>query len=205
MRNMIKNYIFDFGNVLARFNPDELTAIYIDDPDDRRIVSDTVFDRLYWDRLDDGSITDDEVKSAFCSRLPEKLHEGAIKVYDGWIDLKIPIDGMRELVSDIKRQGGGLYLLSNISIGFAENYHKNKWVSELFSLFDGLVFSGPLGIVKPDKEIFMHLLNKYNLNKEECIFIDDSPKNIAGAENVGIKGYLFDGNAETLREFLNIK
>ncbi len=201
---MIKNYIFDFGNVLARFNPDELTSIYIENEAYRKTVSEIVFDRLYWDRLDDGSITDDEVKEAFCKRLPKELHESACLVYDGWIGLKTPIDGMQKLVADIKAQGGKLFLLSNISIGFANNYHKNAWVNNLFSLFDGLVFSGPIGIVKPDREIFEYLLNNYYLKAEECIFIDDSPKNINGAEKVGIKGYLFDGNADKLRKALNI-
>lgn len=201
---MIKNYIFDFGNVLARFNPDELTSIYIENEAYRKTVSEIVFDRLYWDRLDDGSITDDEVKEAFCKRLPKELHESACLVYDGWLGLKTPIDGMQKLVADIKAQGGKLFLLSNISIGFANNYHKNAWVNNLFSLFDGLVFSGPIGIVKPDREIFEYLLNNYYLKAEECIFIDDSPKNINGAEKVGIKGYLFDGNADKLRKALNI-
>ena len=201
---MIKNYIFDFGNVLARFNPDELTAIHIKDEAYRKIVSEIVFDRIYWDRLDDGSITDDEVKEAVCKRLPVELHKGACLVYDGWIGLKTPIDGMQKLVADIKLQGGKLYLLSNISKGFAEGYRNNAWVNELFSLFDGLVFSGPIGIVKPDRKIFEYLLNQYNLKAEECIFIDDSPKNIAGAENAGIKGYLFDGDADKLRKSLNV-
>ena len=136
--------------------------------------------------------------------MPEELHNGACQVYDGWIYLKKPIDGMQKLVADIKSQGGKLYLLSNISKGFAENYHKNVWVGELLSLFDGLVFSGPLGIVKPDAKIFNYLLDTYNLNADECIFIDDSPKNVLGAEKVGIKGYLFDGDAKKLRKELDI-
>ena len=201
---MIKNYIFDFGNVLARFYPEELTEMYIKDKAAVKLVSEIVFDRLYWDRLDDGTITDEEVKREVCRRLPQEYHKAACEVYDGWLFLKHPVEGMQKLVRDVKRQGGKLYLLSNISIGFAENYHKNKWVSELLSLFDGLVFSGPLGIVKPDRRIFEYLINEYKLNREECIFIDDSPKNIAGAENVGIKGYLFDGDADKLRRELNI-
>lgn len=201
---LIKNYIFDFGNVLARFDPEELTAIHIKDEACRKIVSEVVFDRLYWDKLDNGTITDSEVKAMFCKRLPASLHKSACLVYDSWIQLKTPVDGMEKLAADIKAQGGKLYLLSNISIGFAEGYHTNVWVNELFSLFDGLVFSAPIGIVKPDRKIFEYLLNRYGLKAEECVFIDDSPKNISGAEKVGIKGYLFDGDAEKLRKELDI-
>jgi len=201
---MIKNYIFDFGNVLARFDTDALTAVTVKDENDRKIVREVIFDRVYWDRLDAGTITDEEVKEGIRSRLPERLHDAACEAYDRWVDIDIPVKGMPELVADIKKSGGKLFLLSNISIGFAENYHKNPFASELFSYFDGLVFSGPIGITKPNKEIFEYLLNTYSLNANECIFIDDREDNIEGACAVGIKGYLFDGNAEKLRKELNI-
>ena len=57
---MVKNYIFDFGNVLAEFYPDKLTAPFVKNEDDRKCISEIVFDRFYWDRLDAGTITDDE-------------------------------------------------------------------------------------------------------------------------------------------------
>lgn len=202
---MIKNYIFDFGKVLVRLNHDNLAKLYIDDEKGRKAVIEAVFDRLYWDKLDLGIITDDEVKAGVCSRLPKELHEGACAVYDNCIYHQRPFDDMIELLKDIKKQGGGLYLLSNISCGFAENYYKNPVLKDLFSLFDGLVFSGPLGIAKPDKRIFEYLLNKYNLKAEESIFIDDLPQNVKGAENVGIKGYVFDGDSKRLRDYLKIK
>ena len=201
---MIKNYIFDFGNVLARFDTDALTAVTVKDEKDREIVRNVIFDRLYWDRLDAGTITDEEVKEGFRSQLPERLYGAACEAYDRWIMLDMPVPGMPELVKDIKKNGGKLFLLSNISIGFAENYHKNPFASELFSYFDGLVFSGPLGITKPNKEIFEYLLKTYSLNAEDCIFIDDREDNVEGAVAAGIKGYLFDGNAEKLRKELNI-
>ncbi len=68
----------------------------------------------------------------------------------------------------------------------------------VFDLFDGLVFSGPLGITKPSKEIFEYLLDKYNLKAEESVFIDDNAGNVTGAESVGIKGLLFKGSAEIM-------
>ena len=82
-------------------------------------------------------------------------------------------------------------MLSNISKGFAENYTVVPQLNELFALFDGLVFSGPLGITKPNKEIFDYVLEKYDLKAEETVFFDDNKNNILGAEKVGIKGHLF--------------
>ena len=199
---MIKNYIFDFGNVLARFDPDELTAVHVGDANTRKTVSDVVFDRLYWDRLDDGSITDEEVKSGICSRLPSELHECACRVYEDWIISMPTIKGMDKVVADIKARGGKLYLLSNISIGFAETYTANPAVKDVLDLFDGLVFSGPIGLAKPHRAIYEHLLSRFQLTADECLFIDDNAGNIAAAKEVGIHGYLFNGDVDALRKSL---
>ena len=202
MDKTIKNYIFDLGNVLVHFDPMGMTKAYVQDQETAQLIGSVVFDRLYWDPLDDGTITDEALKEACHARLPEELHAVADKVYDNWYAHLPFIDGMPELVLDIKRSGARVILLSNVSAGFAENYHRVPGFKNLFSHFDGLVFSGPLGIIKPNAEIFHHLLNRFDLKAESCIFIDDSAKNIAGAEAVGIRGYLFDGDAAKLRNAL---
>lgn len=198
---MIKNYIFDFGNVLTLFDGEEMTERILG----KQYVADiapVVFDRLYWDRLDNGTITDSEVKAEFAKRLDGELYGKACAVYDTWVDNLTPIAGMTELVRDIKKAGGKLYILSNISTGFAESYKRNPWVCELFSLFDGLMFSAVEGLCKPGQEIFRHILTKYGLSARESLFIDDSKKNIDGAKGAGICTYLFDGNAQRLRKFI---
>ena len=201
---MYKNIIFDFGNVLAEFYPEKLTRACVKDEQSIKLISDVVFDRLYWNKLDDGTISDDEVKTEILKRLPDNLHESAVSVYDGWVKNLTPVKGMCELVKDLKKSGKKLYLISNISIGFAESYSSVPWISALLSEFDGLVFSGPLHLTKPGKEIFEYLITSHCLNKEECIFIDDSELNINGAKAVGIPGYLFDGNCENLRSTLEV-
>ncbi|MBR4073711.1 MAG: HAD family phosphatase [Clostridia bacterium] len=199
---MIKNYIFDFGQVIVKFDPFYMTSVYIKDETDCRIAKEVIFDRLYWDKLDEGTISDGEVIKEICNRLPERLHKGAVEAYENWYR-NIPfIDGMRELIYNIKATGKKLFLLSNISKGFAENYSSVPELEELFKLFDGLVFSGPIGITKPNGEIFEYLLNKYGLKAEESVFIDDSIKNIKGAEAVGIKGFLFEGDASAIKEII---
>lgn len=199
---MIRNYIFDFGKVLVHFEPDYMTSACVSDPAIAAQIAPVVFDRLYWDPLDRGGITDEEVKNACHTRLPEKLHDLADTVYDRWMEHLPFMEGMPQLVRDIKAAGGKLFLLSNISIGFAENWHTVPQLQELLCIFDGLIFSGPLGITKPGKAIFQHVLDTYGLKAEECIFIDDSEKNVAGAKNAGIQAYLFDGDPDKLRAAL---
>lgn len=204
MNSTIKNYIFDLGNVLVRFDPMALTAPYVSDPALCKLISETAFDRLYWDRLDLGTITDAELKEACHTRLDPSLHDLCDSAYDHWVENLPLIPGMRELLLDIKAAGKRVFLLSNISIGFTEQYRQVPLLQELLSHFEGLVFSGPLGMVKPSKEIFFHLLSTYGLKASETVFIDDSAKNIAGAEAVGILGYQFDGDAAKLRNYFKI-
>ena len=201
---MIKNFIFDFGEVLVEFDTEFMTSRYVKFPEDIKTVEEVVFDRLYWDRLDEGSITDDEVRQGICSRLPLSLRRKACLVYDNWYKNVPFIKGMPELLREIKQNGGRLYLISNISKTFAENYQTVPEIKEIFDMFDGLVFSSELRITKPDKEIFKYLLRQYNLNADECVFIDDRISNTLGAERIGIKSVLFDKNNENIKtEILN--
>lgn len=59
------------------------------------------------------------------------------------------------------------------------------------SLFDEIVISSEVGITKPDKEIYLHTLQKINSKPEESLFVDDSQTNVDGAINVGINGFLY--------------
>ena len=199
---MIKNYVFDCGKVLQRYEPDELTAAALGKKAEK--IRDVVFDRLYWDRLDDGTITEEEMKEDFRRRLSAEEYPLACTVLDGWIKNLTPVEGMLELIIDIKAKGGKVYLLSNINKRFAAHWDENPYIKELFSHFDGLVCSGPIGLVKPHREIFDYLLETYDLKAEECIFVDDTPINIESAIRYGLQGYLFDGDAEKLRKYLGM-
>ena len=197
---MFKNYIFDFGNVLIKFDPYYMVSAFVADEEDKKLLVPVIFDRLYWNGLDDGSLSHEEVKNAFLKRLPQRLHKAACDIYDNWIKNIPEIEGMSELLDQIKQKGAKLYLLSNISNYFAENYQSVPEIVEIFSKFDGLVFSAPIKSTKPSREIFEHLLAKFNLKAEECFFVDDSDINIAGAKAAGIDGYLFDGDSAKLKK-----
>ncbi len=193
---MIKNVVFDFGQVLVHFEPEYMTGRYIKNKEDVELVKDIVFDRLYWDRLDEGTISDKEVIERVCSRLPDRLHEAATKIYDNWLYNLPEIEGMRELVSYIKeRYGVKTFILSNISKTFAEHSDEIPIIEEI----DNCVFSAICGFVKPSREIFEHLCTKYSLLPEETVFIDDSEKNCEGAENFGIRTFLFKKNVNELK------
>ncbi len=196
---MIRNVVFDFGQVMVRFEPKYMVEQYVSDPEDSILLQEVVFDRLYWDRLDEGTIADEEVVCACRERLPQRLHEAAEKIYYNWIYHIPEIEGMRALVRDIKRDFGvRTFLLSNISTYFAAHREEIPSLAE----FEKCIFSAVCGHVKPHADMFAYLCEECEILPEETVFVDDSPKNIAGSEAFGIRGYLFDGDAEKLRAYL---
>ena len=196
---MIKNVIFDFGQVMVRFEPEYMVGRYVTDGEDAALLSRVIFDRALWDRLDAGTIEDSEVVSACKSVLPERLHGAVEKIYYNWIYNLPEIPGMRELVHELKTEHGmGVFLLSNISRYFAEHRDEIPSLSE----FDGCVFSAVAGFTKPSAEIFAHVCEKFSLDKESTIFVDDNEKNVKGALDFGLNAYLFDGDAVKLRDFI---
>ena len=195
---MIRNVIFDFGQVLIRFVPYDIASCYVENEADRRLLEQVVFDRKYWDRQDAGTITNDEMIASVCADLPAHLHEAAADIVHTWIYHIPPILGMEDLLVELKRAGKRLYLLSNIGKTFIEK--KDEFL--ILSHFDGCVFSADVGFIKPAKEIFEHLCKTYALDPSECVFIDDLAANVAAAKSYGIEALQFFGDPEELKSRL---
>ena len=196
---MIKNIVLDFGQVLVHFEPKYMVGVYVKDKADAELLEKVVFDRLYWDRLDAGTITNEETIEKINKRIPERLWDVASKIYYNWIYNIPEMEGMRELIKFLKENYDlKFYLLSNISNYFASHSDEIPILKEL----DKCVFSAPIGIVKPSKAIFEHLCSYCNIKPEESIFIDDNLANIEGASEFGINTYTFDGDAEKLKQYL---
>lgn len=195
---MIKNAVFDFGQVMVRFSPEYMVGRYIKDKQLADRVVTVLFDRLYWDRLDAGTIEDEEVIRLSCQRLEGVPEKTVADIYNNWMYNIPEIEGMAQLVRDIKEKYGiRVFLLSNISKGFASKENEIP----VLSLFEKRIYSSVCGHCKPSKEIFEYLCNECGIVPQETVFIDDSEKNIRGARDHGIEGYLFDGDAEKLRQY----
>lgn len=93
-----------------------------------------------------------------------------------------------EVIKELRKRNYKIYLLSNITESSYKYICKTINVDELF---DGGLFSYEEHMVKPNKEFYEKLINKYNLNKEETIFFDDKEKNIIAANEIGIKAIQF--------------
>jgi putative hydrolase of the HAD superfamily len=196
----IKNIVFDFGNTLISFEPSYIVSKTVSDPDDAKLLCEVVFDRIYFDRLDEGTITDEEVFADYKNRLPERLWDTAEVVYRSWIYNIPEIEGMRELIVYLKEKYNvSVFLLSNISQYFVDHASEIP----MLELMDKCVFSCVCGKVKPDSAIFEQLCRECEITPEETVFIDDLESNIEGARRAGICGYRFDGDANKLRAYLD--
>lgn len=199
---MVKNVVFDFGQVLCRFVPEEITANICGalPAADAALLSRVVFDRLYFDRLDMGA-ADEEVLPAMQARLPAALWPQAARILFGWPTALPEVPGMRALLGELKAKDVGLFLLSNISVGFAAQAARIP----ILSYFDGCIFSGLYRTVKPGKEIFACLFRDCGIKPEESLFIDDNPENAAGAQRAGMEAFRFAGDVGAVRRFLYAK
>ena len=196
---MIKNIVFDMGQVLIRWTPQLMTS-YLDLPDeDAAMVEKELFRNVEWVQLDRGVISEEDAVCSVCKRLPEHLHEGVGRLVTGWWKWPlIPVDGMAELVRELKSMGYGIYLLSNASSHLHEYFHRIPG-SECF---EGKVVSADLKLLKPQAEIFHTLYQKFDLNPAECVFIDDAPANAEGAIMTGMQSIVFHGDVSRLRQEL---
>ncbi len=193
---MVKNIIFDVGNVILKFNRDFLVSHFYEG-EENELLKDALFSD--WEKLDEDLVSLEQYKQNVLNRLPERLHAPAVGVLDNWEYFMRYTEDIIPLVQDLKNDGYNLYVLSNMTRHFIER----KYKFPIFDFFDGIVFSAPIKMVKPNPLIYKYLLNKFNLNANECLFIDDTKENLAGAARFGIKTFLFKDNAEELRKFIS--
>ncbi len=196
---MIRNVIFDMGQVLIHFSPE----LYIErlgiSGEDGGILLREVFRRVEWVQLDHGTVTEAEAVRSICRRVPPRLHQAVEELVFRWWDRPLdPVPGMKELIAEIKEAGYRIYLLSNANIQQIM-YHDRIPGTEYF---DGRIVSAECGLLKPQREIYRLLLDTYSLRAEECLFIDDSPLNVEGAYCAGIRGIVFDDDVPRLRREL---
>lgn len=196
---MIKNIVFDMGNVIIRFDPELFMVRLGLAEEDRKLLKRELFVSLEWSRMDRGSLTDEEAAEIVCRRVPERLHDAVRRLVGMWDRPILPVEGMYELVEELEDMGYGIYLLSNAS--FRQHDYWPRVPASKF--FDGTLISADVKLVKPQPEIYRLLCDKFSLVPEECVFIDDSTSNAEGAYFCGINALVFHGDAHEMRLKLN--
>ncbi len=192
---MIRNVVFDMGNVMIYFHRD----LFLDRAgvkgEDRTLLERVVFDSLEWARLDRGSLLEEEAIGLMCARLPARLHGLARSFVWDWDKPLMPVRDMAPLVRELKEKGYGIYLLSN-----AASRQHDYWPRIPGSeCFDGTLISADVKLVKPQPEIYRLLFRTFSLDPDECVFIDDAICNAEGAFRCGMHPIVFHDDVPELR------
>ena len=201
---MIRNILFDMGNVLIRFAPDVfIRRAGIPEGPDYDLLMREVYRSVEWVELDRGVLTEEEALAAMCARLPERLHAAAEKLVTHWDRPPLPVAGMEELAEDLKNAGYELFLLTN-----AGPRHREYWprfsVARLFPP-ERVFLSAQWKLLKPEPAYYQEALRHFGLRAEECLFIDDTPTNVEAAVRAGIGGVVFHADAALLRAELRAR
>lgn len=199
---MIKNIVFDMGNVLVYYDSYRVSRHFSADEAEMEAVNTSVFVSPEWVMLDMGVISEEEALRRMQARLPEgHAREVAKLCLEHWHEYCMwPVPGMEDLIRFLKEQGYKIYLCSNAALRLLDCYLD---VIPGIRQFDGILFSAEEKCMKPQKEMYHHLFERFDLKPEECFFIDDQPLNIEGARACGMNGYCFlEGSAEDLKKVL---
>jgi putative hydrolase of the HAD superfamily len=194
--NEIKNFVFDFGNVLFKFDADNLAKEYTDNEEDRLEIREYIFKAPEWKLLDNGKLTYDEAKKIYKDRVSKHLRPKVDEIMDTWFE-KMPINyKLCDLIKKLKEYNYHIYALSNtheVLFDYVKNLDVGKY-------FDGLLLSAIEVMMKPNKEIYERLLEKFDLIPEECLFIDDREKNVLPAKDCGMHGLVYDMDTSNIKD-----
>ncbi|HYH16368.1 MAG TPA: HAD family phosphatase [Flavisolibacter sp.] len=185
----IKAIIWDLGNVFVDWNPNHLFQSLIEDEVKRKYFFDNIC-TMDWNENQDAGYPIQKATEELVAKHPEwKEH---IEAYYGrWEEmLGGPIQGTVDIFKQVKEKG------------HLKHYALTNWSHELFPTalrlydfmhwFDGRVVSGEERMRKPQPEFYQVLLDRYNLQVSDVIFIDDNLRNVKAAEAMGIKSIRFE-------------
>lgn len=197
---MIKNIIFDLGNVLLDFKPEKFLLKFSEDKNYIRVFIFKVIRSKIWLNLDRGIITLENAKDKFIKKFPAES-DFLIIFFEHWMEMLTPIEENVKILHDLRSNGYNIYILSNY-IEEAFDFVKNQY--RFLSLFDGEIISGKVKVIKPELDIYQRLIDKYNLIPDECVFIDDIHSFLPPARKLNMKTVLFLPNTDLRSELRDL-
>ncbi len=196
----MQNIIFDFGNVLIEWHPEQVYTEYFGDEARAWWFLRHVVDNEWRGRIDAGEATADCV-AELSARYPD--YREAIELFDQrYFDMLTgEVPGMRELLCQLSTANYQLYGLTNWSM---ETFPEARRRFPILQIIDRYVVSAAEHLIKPDPRLFQVLLDRYGLTATDCTFIDDNPDNVQTANNMGMRGIVFRGAEDLRKQLTNI-
>lgn len=185
---MINNIIFDLGGVLIDWNPRYVFRNVFDSDEKTEWFLSNIC-TMTWNEQQDAGRSIKSATELLQKKFPQ-WHDEIALYYGRWEEmLGGPIKDTVDLLSRLKTNNTyNLFALTNWS---SETFPIALERFDFLSWFQGIVVSGHEKCIKPDREIYNILLERYELNAEHSVFIDDNKRNVAGALAVGMKAIHF--------------
>ncbi len=185
----IKAIIFDFGGVLLEWNPRNLYRRYFDRPEEMEAFLSEI-DFTSWNAQQDKGRPWDEAVAVLSAQFPHRAE--LIRAYHEHWEESVggPIEGTVEIARRLKRAAYHIVGLTNWS---AETFPIARRKYDFLHLFDAIIVSGEVGLIKPDPAIFELAVKKTGVPASQCVFIDDHEANVAMAQRLGMQAVLFRG------------
>jgi putative hydrolase of the HAD superfamily len=198
MTAAVRNVIFDLGGVVFEWNPDHIVARVQPVPELRPSLKAALFGHADWRLFDRGALTEPELIERLQVRIGATRREVEV-ILDTVRHSLVEKPETLQLIRALQAQGTPLYCLSNMP---GSIYAHLRQRHDFWDAFSGIVISGEVKMMKPEPEVFVHLLETFQLSAEESVFIDDLAANVEAARQVGLHAILFIDAAQC-REALN--
>lgn len=195
---MIKNIVFDMGNVILCYDAQTILGKYLDKQEDIETFRQVLMGSFEWQEYDRGTMDKYDFIPVI-ETMPAHLQALAKKiVLDQCFAEKEmpPFPQTEELILKLKEKGYGIYLLSNAGKDF---YHYSKFKPALQHM-DFCFVSSDYKLLKPEPEIYEKFFAVTGLDRSECVFIDDVPANVQGSINAGMDAICFTPSRQDISE-----
>ena len=201
MPSSIQAILFDFGNVLVKWDMHNIYDAHFPSPADVDAFLEEV--RFFeWNSHMDRGLPFSEGVARASAQFPHYAHLFQLWS-DRWFDTVCePIEGSIAIARVLKEAGYPLYILSNVS---EEKFPQARKAHAFLSMFEDIFISSEFGLVKPEPEIFRQTLQRMNRPAEEVIFIDDALANIESARKLGLQSIHFQSPAQLERELKTLQ
>lgn len=179
--------LLDMGNVLLEWNKNKILQGISDTKKDYLILDKSIFQSGLWERLDLGTMSREELVLKVVSMIGRTYQKKVEEVIWNWPNYIEIFTEVFPILSEVKKKGHRIFVLSNTSKVFYDLLEEQ--LSPIKELLDGFVLSCDIKAIKPDLAMFEEILDKYQLDPTNCVFLDDIEDNTIAAQKLGIKSY----------------
>lgn len=196
VKEMIKNLVFDLGNVLIEWNSEKILTSFEPEKKRRQLLRQVIFESGVWHQTDKGELSLKEACDEVLAQLDDSYHPAVQNIFYNWYEVVEVYSGLQEQIRLWAEQGYRIYILSTTCEIF---YRIEKaGLLPIFPLLSGYILSSEVGVVKPEPEIYQKLLKKYRIEPTESVFIDDIQANLDTAAELGFETILAEKESDNI-------